>query len=60
MFVVNGVEDLAIVQQRNETSFQLCFRAGIALMRKGGKDPDLWKTDYSMKYLGYTTGTFIV
>ena len=35
MLVVNGVEDLAIVQQRYETSFQLCFRVGIALPRKG-------------------------
>ena len=31
-------------------------RWGLALMRKGGKDPDLWKTDFSMRYLGYTTG----
>ena len=30
-------------------------RWGLALMRKGGKDPDLWKTDFSMRYLGYTT-----
>eukprot|EP01043_Picozoa_sp_COSAG02_P020852 COSAG02_NODE_1040_length_15035_cov_198.613819_2_plen_825_part_00 len=28
---------------------------GLALMRKGGKDPDLWKADYSLKHLGYTT-----
>lgn len=28
---------------------------GLALMRKGGKDPDAWKADYSLKYLGYTT-----
>ena len=25
---------------------------GLALMRKGGKDPDAWKADYSLKYLG--------
>jgi hypothetical protein len=28
---------------------------GLALMRKGGKDPNAWKADYSLKYLGYTT-----
>ena len=28
---------------------------GLLLMRHGGKNPDLWKEDYSMKYLGYTT-----
>jgi hypothetical protein len=28
---------------------------GLTLMKKGGKDPDLWKEDYSLKYLGYTT-----
>lgn len=28
---------------------------GLALMRKGGKDPDLWKHDFSLNYLGYTT-----
>lgn len=28
---------------------------GLLLMRHGGKSPDLWKEDYSMKYLGYTT-----
>ena len=28
---------------------------GLALMAKSGKDPNSWKEDYSMKYLGYTT-----
>ena len=28
---------------------------GLALQRKGGKNPDLWKEDFSMRYLGYTT-----
>ena len=34
---------------------QTMRRWGLALMAKGGKDPDLWKEDYSLKYLGYTT-----
>jgi hypothetical protein len=28
---------------------------GLALQRKGGKNPNLWQNDYSMQYLGYTT-----
>jgi hypothetical protein len=28
---------------------------GLVLMRHGGKDPNLWQEDYSMKNLGYTT-----
>ena len=28
---------------------------GLALMRKGGKNPDLWQNDFSLNYLGYTT-----
>ena len=28
---------------------------GEALMRKGGKDKDAWKADYSLRFLGYTT-----
>lgn len=28
---------------------------GLKLMHNFGKDPDLWKDDFSLKYLGYTT-----
>ena len=28
---------------------------GLALMKNGGKDPDLWKEDFSLRFLGYTT-----
>ena len=28
---------------------------GLALMKKGGKNPDLWKEDFSLRFLGYTT-----
>jgi len=24
-------------------------------MKNGGKDPDLWKEDFSLRFLGYTT-----
>ena len=30
-------------------------RWGLALMAKHGKDPHMWKEDFSMKHLGYTT-----
>ena len=28
---------------------------GLTLMKNGGKNPDLWKEDFSLRFLGYTT-----